>query len=147
MYRDDLEAAIRRASDLQRELEAQSSQKQHDATRIQSLEMQLDAARKELARLSQDSHHQQAAFAAVGRDYQPSNATTALVLGIVSIVFCSLAGPFAWHYGNVELDRIERGLVNPLKRSEASAGRILGIIGTTFLLLTFGFILFLVALV
>lgn len=62
-----------------------------------------------------------------------SRATTALVLGIVSIVCCSLCGPFAWYIGKQEMDAIRAGTVAATNEGMAKAGMILGIVGTILL--------------
>ncbi len=64
---------------------------------------------------------------------EASQAVTALVLGIVSVVACQILGPFAWSMGNKELAAIDAGRRPPENRSNANAGRILGIIGTVML--------------
>ena len=64
--------------------------------------------------------------------YEPSQATTVLVLGIVSLVACGLLGPVAWSMGNTELAAIAAGRRSPEGQGTASAGRILGIIATVF---------------
>ena len=61
-----------------------------------------------------------------------SQATTALVLGIVGIFFTVVA-PFAWKFGHDELKAIDEGRRPPDGYGQATAGRILGIIGTVFL--------------
>ena len=61
-----------------------------------------------------------------------SQATTALVLGIVGIFFTVVA-PFAWKFGHDELKAIDEGRRPPDGHGQATAGRILGIIGTVFL--------------
>ena len=61
-----------------------------------------------------------------------SQATTALVLGIVGIFFTVVA-PFAWKFGHDELKAIDEGRRPPDGHGKATAGRILGIIGTVFL--------------
>ena len=61
-----------------------------------------------------------------------SRATTALVLGIVGIFFTVVA-PFAWKFGHDELKAIDEGRRPPDGHGQATAGRILGIIGTVFL--------------
>lgn len=66
---------------------------------------------------------------------EQSQATTALVLGILSIVVCQLLGPFAWQMGVKELQAIDAGRRPPENRSNANAGKILGIIGTVLLAL------------
>ena len=64
---------------------------------------------------------------------EASQATLALVLGILSIVFCQILGPFAWWMGNKELEAIDAGRRPPENRSNANAGRITGIVGTVLL--------------
>ncbi len=63
-----------------------------------------------------------------------SQATTALVLGIVGLFFAIVA-PFAWKIAHDELKAIDEGRRPPEGYSMATAGRILGIIGTMLLLL------------
>lgn len=72
-------------------------------------------------------------------------STTVLVLGIVSLVVCSILGPFAWMMGNRVVREIDasRGLMGG--RSSANAGRICGIIATVLLGLgVLAFVLFFV---
>ena len=66
---------------------------------------------------------------------QSVSGTTILVLGILSIVFCQICGPFAWIMGNKAIAAIDSGQADPIERSNANIGRILGIIGTVFLVL------------
>ena len=65
---------------------------------------------------------------------EASQATTALVLGILGLVICGILAPFAWSMGNKELAAIDAGLRPPENRGTANAGRILGIIGSVLLL-------------
>lgn len=74
-----------------------------------------------------------AAGATAGMYPEQSQATMILVLGILSIVFCQVLGPFAWVMGNKELEAIDAGRRAPENRSNANAGRITGIIGTVLL--------------
>lgn len=64
---------------------------------------------------------------------EQSQATTALVLGILGIVICGILAPFAWSMGNKELAAIDAGRRPPENRGTANAGRILGIVGTVLL--------------
>jgi hypothetical protein len=131
MYRNDWEAAVQRASALESELSLAKGQQGHDAQRIAQLEAQLNTAVKAIESL-------RASRAMVGfpQPYHlPSNATMVLVLGILSLALCSLLGPFAWHSGNEELARIRAGAADPTRSSLAQAGRVLGIISTSFLVL------------
>jgi Domain of unknown function (DUF4190) len=66
-------------------------------------------------------------------DYpERSQAVTALVLGIVGLFF-SIVSPFAWKFGHDELKAIDEGRRPPDGHGMATAGRILGIIGTVLL--------------
>lgn len=76
---------------------------------------------------------------------EPSQATTALVLGILGIVVCWLLGPVAWHYGNEELAGIDAGRRDPTNRGMAQAGRIMGIVATALLGIGLSFAVVLVA--
>lgn len=60
---------------------------------------------------------------------EQSQATTILVLGILSIVCCGLLGIAAWVMGNNELKAIDEGRRAPENRGTANAGRICGIVG------------------
>ena len=60
---------------------------------------------------------------------EQSQATTILVLGILSIVCCGLLGIAAWIMGNNELKAIDEGRRPPENRGNANAGRICGIVG------------------
>jgi len=65
---------------------------------------------------------------------QDSQATTVLVLGILSLVLCQFLGPIAWVMGNKEIAEIDAGQRPPENRSTAQTGRILGIISTVLLI-------------
>lgn len=64
---------------------------------------------------------------------EASQATTALVLGILGLVVCQVLGPFAWSIGKREVEAIDAGRRPPENRGLANAGRIMGIIGTVLL--------------
>lgn len=62
------------------------------------------------------------------------NGTLILVLGVLSLVFCQICGPVAWIMGNnslAELDRLR--IYDGNERTLVNIGRVLGIIGTVFL--------------
>jgi TRAP-type C4-dicarboxylate transport system permease small subunit len=71
-----------------------------------------------------------------------SQATTALVLGILGLVCCGVLAPIAWYIGKQELQAIERGEAPAGGQGSAKAGQILGIIGTVFLILGILWLLF-----
>lgn len=66
---------------------------------------------------------------------EQSQATTALVLGVVGVVICWFLGPVAWWMGQREVKAIDAGRRPPESRGSARAGQILGIIGTVLLIL------------
>jgi hypothetical protein len=62
---------------------------------------------------------------------ESSQATAALVLGIVGLVLCGgILSPIAWYLGATEVRAIEEGRRDPGGLQTANAGKILGIIGT-----------------
>lgn len=61
---------------------------------------------------------------------ETSQASTALVLGILGIICCQPLGIAAWVMANNELEAIRSGMRNPANEGTANAARILGIIGT-----------------
>ncbi|HXU46790.1 MAG TPA: DUF4190 domain-containing protein [Thermoanaerobaculia bacterium] len=64
-----------------------------------------------------------------------SQATTALILGIVGVICCGLAAPIAWYLGNKELHLIQAGQSSPAGQGLAQVGKILGIVGSVLLIL------------
>jgi hypothetical protein len=75
-----------------------------------------------------------------GQYMYPSRGSTILVLGILSLVICSLLGPIAWSMGNEEQRRIATGQAPP--DGNVSAGRICGMIASILLIISGVFILF-----
>ncbi len=70
---------------------------------------------------------------------EASQATTALVLGILGVIGCLITAPFAWYISGKELAAINQGRRDPTGRGVANAGKILGIIGTVFLVIAVAF--------
>ncbi len=66
---------------------------------------------------------------------KPHRANTILILGILSLIVCAPLGIFAWIMGNADLKAMEGGTMDPAGRSNTSAGRICGIIGTVLLII------------
>lgn len=62
-------------------------------------------------------------------------ATTALVLGILGIVLCSVCAPFAWVIGGNAVKEIDASGGTVGGRGQAQAGRIMGIVGTAIMVL------------
>ncbi|MEX2652592.1 MAG: DUF4190 domain-containing protein [Acidimicrobiia bacterium] len=75
---------------------------------------------------------------------EASQATTALVLGILGIVLCPVLGPFAWSMGNKEMQAIDAGRRPPENRGTANAAKILGIVGTVLVVIAVALILLVV---
>jgi len=63
-------------------------------------------------------------------------AVTVLVLGILSLVVCGLIGPFAWGMGSRVVREIQTSGGRWGGDSEATVGRILGIVATALLVLS-----------
>ena len=61
---------------------------------------------------------------------EQSQATTALVLGIIGIVCCGLLGIAAWVMANNELQAISSGRRDPVNEGTAKAARVVGIVAT-----------------
>jgi uncharacterized membrane protein YjgN (DUF898 family) len=61
-------------------------------------------------------------------------ATTVLVLGILSLVVCGIIGPFAWTMGNRVVSEIDASGGALGGRTEANVGRILGIVASVLLI-------------
>lgn len=81
-------------------------------------------------------HGQAAPYAQYAQQYpESSNSVAALVVGIVGLVACcGLINPIAWYLGSEELKAIDAGRRDPAGRSNANAGRILGIIGSVIVI-------------
>jgi uncharacterized membrane protein YjgN (DUF898 family) len=78
-----------------------------------------------------------------GAHREHPQATTILVLGILSLAVCGLVGPFAWSMGNRALREIDASYGQLTGRDMVNIGRILGMVGT--ILLGVGIAIFLVA--
>src|SRR5687768_4381210 len=68
-------------------------------------------------------------------------ATTSLILGILGVVCCSLAAPFAWMIGKRTVNEIDASGGRYEGRGQAQAGYILGIVGTVLLILSLLFLI------
>jgi hypothetical protein len=87
-------------------------------------------------------------------DYGPSyygpppqthpNGTTILVLGILSLVICSILGPFAWSMGNRALREIDESGYLYENRGSVQAGRVCGIISSVLLMITAAIFVFII---
>ena len=75
-----------------------------------------------------------------GQYMYPSRGSTILVLGILSLVVCSILGPIAWSMGNEEMRRIAAGQAPP--DGNVTAGRVCGMISSILLIVGGAIILF-----
>jgi hypothetical protein len=158
MYRNDWDAAVARATALEGELrQAQAAQSQ-DHQQIAALTAQLQQARSELARLQSGMPQAPNPYAQQGFGQQPygqmpygyampsyvypNRGGTVLVLGILSLVVCSIMGPIAWSMGSEELRRIDAGQAPPDGRGNANAGKICGIISSILMIVMVVFVVF-----
>ncbi|WP_307589300.1 DUF4190 domain-containing protein [Nocardia arizonensis] len=74
-------------------------------------------------------------------------ATTILILGILSLVVCGVCGPFAWSMGNKALKEIDASGGAIGGRGNVKAGYICGIIGTIGLIIGVLFLVLYIVLV
>ena len=66
------------------------------------------------------------------RRYEPHRGSTILVLGILGQVLCGpILGPIAWIMGQMDMNEIRSGRMNPEGEGLTNAGRICGIIATS----------------
>ena len=70
-----------------------------------------------------------------------NRATTSLVLGIIGLVCCPFAGPIAFYIGYQEIGAIKSGTGQESDRGMATAGMVLGILGTIYLIIVLVWIL------
>jgi uncharacterized membrane protein YjgN (DUF898 family) len=75
---------------------------------------------------------------------EPSSGDHVLVLGILSLVVCGVIGPFAWTMGTRVVGEIEASGGRWGGHTEATIGRILGIVATALLVVSALFFLALV---
>ncbi len=69
-------------------------------------------------------------------------AQTALILGILGLVLCQIAAPFAWSIGKRTVAEIDASGGQLGGRSQAQTGYVLGIVGTVLLGLAVAFLIF-----
>ena len=72
-------------------------------------------------------------------------AVTVLVLGILSLVVCGLIGPFAWSMGSRVVGEIQASGGRWGGDTEATIGRILGIVATVLLVVSVVFFVFILS--
>ena len=84
-------------------------------------------------------------YAAPAPGRKAEGAIAALVLGIIGIIFCPLCAPVAWGLGRKAERLVDASGRTLGGRGEATAGKVLGIIGTCLMII--GIILFIVLIV
>jgi hypothetical protein len=80
-----------------------------------------------------------------GPQPEQSQATTALVLGILGVALCGPIAPFAWSIGRSSLREIDASGGALGGRGKAQAGYIMGIVGSILLLVAVGLGVLLIA--
>ena len=70
-----------------------------------------------------------------GASLKPHRGTTVLVLGILGILVCGICSIFALIYGNQDLAEMDAGIMDPSGRSPTQTGRVLGMVGVTFMII------------
>ena len=78
----------------------------------------------------------QVSFHTPGPAVEHPQATLAFVLGLLSVLGLTILGPFGWYIGNKVVGEIDRDGRQFANRGIAMAGKVLGIIGTVFLILS-----------
>lgn len=68
---------------------------------------------------------------------RPHRGGLILTFGIIGVVVCHPFGIVAWVMGNNDVAEMDRGYMDPSGRDLTNAGRILGIIGTAFMIFQF----------
>jgi len=134
-YRSDFDAIAARADALETELAQERRARSDEQARAGALAAELAATRAQV-QIPPPSAPPPPPMAMPYPPQvylPPGNATTVLVVGVLSLLLCSLLGPVAWAMGNAELRRIDAGQVSPFGRGSASAGRVLGIVATVIL--------------
>ena len=63
----------------------------------------------------------------------PTSATVALILGILGVTICTVCAPFAWWQGQVARNEIDNSGGALEGRGLATAGYVMGIIGSAIL--------------
>ncbi len=64
------------------------------------------------------------------RQMEPHRDSTILVFGILGFIICLVFGILAWVMGKNDLDKMDRGLMDPAGRSTTKTGKLLGMIST-----------------
>ena len=70
------------------------------------------------------------------RPSQPHRGGTILTFGLLGFFCCGLFGIAAWVMGNEDLQKMNRGVMDPNGRSMTQAGRIIGMIATIFMIIS-----------
>lgn len=81
----------------------------------------------------------------MSNDLTATNPTVVFVLGLLGLLACQICGPIAWVMGNRYLAECRELGIQP--DGMGSAGRVLGIVSTVFLILGLVFLVLYIALV
>ena len=68
---------------------------------------------------------------------KPHRGSLILAFGILGLVTCHLFGVAAWVMGNSDLQEMNRGYMDPSGRDMTNTGRILGMIASALMLVSF----------
>jgi hypothetical protein len=63
-----------------------------------------------------------------------------MILGILGIAVCGICAPFAWSIGSKAVKEIDANPAAYSGRSEANAGKIMGIVGSCLLIAGLAFV-------
>jgi hypothetical protein len=83
---------------------------------------------------------------AVPAGQKVDGAIPALILGIIGLIFCQILAPIAWVLGRNAERKVDASGGALSGRGEATAGKVLGIIGTVLLVLGIIFIIVVIGL-
>ena len=74
---------------------------------------------------------------------EPHRGTMILIFGIAGILCCGIFAILAWIFGNTDLEKMKKGVMDPSGESQTNTGRILGMIGVGLWVLgTIGYAIF-----
>ena len=162
---DDLEEADRRKSNIEDEDRRQraaslalqqkaTDQRNEDAQRKRETELAIQKERTRQMKVelereaylvesrgdlqNHDSAQNYTGVTAAG-NWEPHRGSTILVLGILSLTFCSIfTGIPAWVMGNGDLEKIKAGNMDPAGKGPTNAGMICGIVSCVITIALFG---------
>ena len=75
---------------------------------------------------------------------KPHRGSVILACGILGLVVCQLLGIAAWMMADKDLAEMDRGYMDPSGRDLTRTGRILGMVSTALLVISFLFVVLVV---